>query len=425
MEDEYFDEKMKQTLANPPIYAPSIEEVEAFRRRLNPSPGKGFWGDRFTNALLLIGIAWLAFLGLIKINQLQEQLLVMEQRMADLPMPQQSSVVKQYSYHRDTVFLLRNTGTAARAVSGRYQSSKGNNWSYHTPRVNFKIDDSFVASWSTEEPHFILFDRFSGSSLFPLSPKGNREDDVAPRLDERRQLPIAKLATLYPGLSLNNEAFLSKRRFDLTPPQKAKQPFLRHLQPAGVAGEITIMPVATHLNLAESFTYASGVGGEVFFSGGRSLSLGLLYQGLDFELKSEASFTGFPTVVPITSTDRLREVNGFFRYLNLPIRLRQTFNVGRNIRPQLGFGVVGVRPLNRQLVYRFSNSVEDYNVNEVIDGGAWSFKTWEIIAGGACSLGPQLSMSASLQYQHSFGLPAGSLLKRRIIGLQVGLQRQF
>ena len=370
---DYFEQKIKGTLNNPPDFPFDEKAWKNMEGRLKKQPGKK-WGAMaylvplaFLLWLLPLAFSWLAYEKLDDSNNKIEHLETMLESNATLLLD--TIVERHVTVVYDTIYR-----TAYADV--KIENNNISNPQLPFYQTSFSFFNKINKPFFPEQKYDHLLPPLSVFGFFPpiLSGQSKNTDNiemgnnnaaqkvvdlgVATKVDQLKLQPL--LYDSDPGLSIASLPYISIKK------KKGLHYYIYKMQPTRFALGIDYGLV----NVADFGAGNSAIGLDAAIGYGKNLNLiiGAEYlqwnfkKGFEEEDKGEIP-EGFPAVTPNSSGDELHELYGDFKFLQVPVGLEYTFFSNRRLRPYFGLGVIAQRALSAQLVYEYKTpSDNEYKI---------------------------------------------------------------
>ena len=431
MEDNYFDKKIKGILESSPEFQPDQSALTDMQARLRtiPRPKKKRRGLFFLIPLLLLPVLLGAGFFYKKYDDLKNQVTELNFKISEInqTLRRDTIIEKQIIHHYDTIHTTvyrekyikekqpnKNNFYQIGFQPPLYTSNQLNTSPFYTPNI---------LGWSIGNSKNSLFTKNPGSSIFDddssikngKSSSGNRLS-ATDRLESLFPIFVKIADRMEPDWILNMK--------DQLPEYKKQKPKPQHyFIPKGFTFGINYSPYVFPFNVFGSQGNAFGVTGAIEFPGGRSLEIGGTLLNTNFKIKEDPDlYALLPIVDPTDPADFLHEIKGNFRYLEIPVILRQQFRENHDLKPFVSAGFVAYKPFSQEFIYEYLNGFGEYKLNETFKNGTLSVDNLRFGLGAEYALGKHVSAASELQYQHSFSLNANEYFKLRYFALNIGLR---
>ncbi|MEL6924759.1 MAG: hypothetical protein AAFO94_12000 [Bacteroidota bacterium] len=196
-------------------------------------------------------------------------------------------------------------------------------------------------------------------------PPNTQQQAAAPRTDVSNgalnSLALAQLKAI--DLSLVYPTGLEEYTFA---PIRNRRKALARLLPNGfsLSGNVGTL---FHFNfLGDSENFLGGLSTGVHFGNRFRLLVGAESLWLNFksEVDEESQQIEFPDLAPKDPQDVLTEVDGRFRYLQIPFGLQYRLPLPWKVRTHLGLGLIAQRNNYGELEYEFAGNREEYKISQ-------------------------------------------------------------
>jgi hypothetical protein len=297
------------------------------------------------------------------------------------------------------------------------------------------------------QPHIDAINTFKYSSIQPFHPELHRAGKVLStnqlvQLLHQEQLAIASetnnllpknkavIAPPLPPVAFLNSIFKLEQplpEVDFTTYQSdAKRSInpLWHLTPVGFHVGLNLSSVGfTKISGLNSYLFNIGLAGEIEFIQNARLQVGFDYLTIDLETESPEEISRFPPITPDDPSDRLKEVNGDFAYLQIPITFRYIFPTHKKWKPVIGVGMTSILPISENLEYEFiSQQRGDYDIKGSVNSTSFSTKNIRGILGFEYKFSKKYSLQTEAYYNYGFEENENLLFNARYGGLNLGLK---
>lgn len=430
MDENYFDEKLKDILESPPTFEPDANAVQLMQQRLraaqSPPKRRGIWPWLISLVLLLFLLAGGALYS--KQKALTSQLTSLNQQLSLLT--QDTVVEKQIIHHFDTihttVYIEKYIRLTRPSLTQDWRESSLANYSYSNPIFSYSgYSRKGLLSWSLGKRLISLLDERPDSSFLDQESAkltaGLRLDPFAEVLNPIDRLLFGELARL------NATNTLSAKEEELSPlaiAEKGVNP-LYYFTPTGLKGQFHFMPLLLPSHDLGGNAYALGAALEIELPQHRTLVVGAEWLGMNFEAKAPAKFTTFPIVPPTDPADVLHELKGTLSYLQLSAAVRQVLFPTHRWKPHISAGFVAYRPLRQVLTYEYLNGAGEYSLRSVLKGGSFLTPNLRLGLGTEIPLSKKINLLNSIQYQHDFSNDASSFFALQYWALNLGVNYNF
>ena len=429
MEDNYFDEKFKNILENPPEFEPGAEAIADMHRRLD--------GRQDPRRRWLIPLWWLIPLLLlpflignifffIKYKNLN-------QKLNDITLHQQDTTNRNFvTYHYDTIYTVIYQDSIVK----RYYEQK-----ITLPQT---FDFSYFPNYSS--PFGLYGKPGSGFNTYNPQPFAFHFSEVRNRLWREQNLldpeeeggipagwskePLADIdgrpfrGLKLPKRFLDYKSLLEKSDWEY--PEPKVNP-IYYFSPQGASVGLSGMPVVVGQGTTASYNGTNlGITAALSFREGIELQVGAERLAIGFELKETSTFEDYPILPPDDPMDILKEIYVDFTYFQVPIVFKKHFRLEKNFRPFFGVGMVAQRPLKQQFRYEYiGGALGEYKKNQSFSEGDFSINNIRGSLGAHYQLGKRISAQAEGVYQYGFDQGIGEYFPLRFGALNLGLKYHF
>ena len=434
MDENYFDQKIKESLDNHPAFSPQENEVLDLQKRLYAAmPRKRRTGLAMWLVLpfLLLPMAIGAFYFYEKYTDLHENV---EQLSHQINILKKDSIIvqKKIIYQFDTIYK-----TVYREVVVERENEQ-------IAVSNLNSSDFLLYSRVFSSPFALPGDR-SRHSLFYLDRSYTVKDYLGQHpmilLDDVEQVssaPENKIILKDPesikeiGLGKINSQFdylpELKKYFspgEIKPAKRNINP-LWYFVPQGmnIGVNYSLWGSAKTLSGNSGFSQI-GVSGEIIFPKDIRLHVGINRVSFSFEEKEFAAAQQYPQLPPDNAGDLFREMKGDFTYLQIPVQLKYSLFNQDNIRPVLGFGFSAYRQIKQQFKYEYIGSNGEYDKSQNFDNGEFSVNN--LYGSLGIEYHFKYGLSANLEgfYHHGFDLNPNQFFELRYWGVNVGMRKKL
>ncbi len=431
------DDLFKKILENHPDFEPSKSDLDDMRSRLdsfdnsNQKSGFGFW---WLPLLLLPFILISGFL-FYQNQKLNHQIELLSSKI--LTIQDDTTTHKYVTYHFDTIYNTTYIEQTLERESLRdYQNKNssvlnylGTNSNPFAPQTSNDFFDSKNPS-SLQNPFvygtgntFTTLQNYNSSQEIKQNksiPKDRFGNTIAASQNTLLISPVASFLEEDRNVNvlLNNidPTFEYKKR--------RKKPS-HYFSPKGFKIGVTGSPYSLTKVRSSTFrpAFSYGVEGEIDFNKNVKLLIGIRKMDLTFEEKDPLVLALFPTIMPNDPTDKLRELYVTLNQIQVPISLKYLFSNHKKWQPFFSLGFVANRPFQQRFKHKLlSTSLEEYELIQDFDEGAFSIKNFEGALGVETKLTSKVIGSAGVYYFHDFELNAGDYFLLRNIGFNLGLR---
>lgn len=440
MEDNYFDNKLKDILENPPEFKPDARAISDMERRLdapiNNKPSRAAW------LWWLLPLFFLPFLfGTIffytkyqtlntKLNDLNSQLIHY----------QKDTTSQNYiTYHYDTIY---NTIYKDIIVERHYERQVVPPPIRYATFGNYSNPSNLLGSRNLTD-----FGVYSAGNVFGQPPnvfsapfinsgqfleKGlsrqellEKEFDLKNRIAERiKDLDLEEVETYKRFRHIHLQEMINDPNWE--PFERNVNP-IRYFVPKGINVSFAHSPT-NNGNFSDANYSGKSVGlyAALEFHKNIQLQIGAENLGLEFEIKDQSLYTKYPIVNPDDPTDFLKELKVNTKYLQIPIIFQKSFRMNKVLQPIFGVGIVATKPYKQNIKYEYiSSNVGEYDKNQTLKAGDFSVNNIRTTIGLNYNFWRKWSLHSEFMYQHAFEQGAGEYHKLNYFGWRTGLKYSF
>lgn len=168
---------------------------------------------------------------------------------------------------------------------------------------------------------------------------------------------------------------------------------------------------------------------ELSYSQHFSFVLGGEYLANSFNLNhdDDANFDGFPILPPNTAGDELEQLQGDFRYWQIPLGIKYRMLAKKRLSPYLGAGLMAIRPTQSLLNYEYEDSSNDYyslSQDDLLGRQLLLEDAW-VMLGAEYYLGKNWHVLLDANVQLSFGEVNNIIEKREFLKIRMGFGYAF
>ncbi len=372
--DEKFIHKIKDVLNDPPSIPFDEKAWKNLDRRLSGNPSKK-WGAMaylipfaFLLWLLPFVFSWFTFEKLDSANDKIEHLESMLHSNSKLLLD--SVVQRHVTVVFDTIYRTFYKDVKMEEKKSSQPPLQFYQPSFYENKITFLREQNYS--------HLLPPNSFLGLSSMPLSRMNRALIDLenkniaTDKLANRESLSSLQQLTLKP-LIYSNDPELSVRS---TPYQfKGKNKNLRYylykMQPTHFAlgtgiGMVSVFGINNSILSSLSMNIDAAIG----YGENLNLTISGEYLRWKFEKEFEDEddqqeiYEDYPEAPPNSPEDKLHELYGDFKYIQIPIGLEYTLFSNKRLRPYFGFGVTAQRALRSQLIYEFKPASGEYKITK-------------------------------------------------------------
>ena len=430
MEDNYFDEKLRDIFENPPPFEADEVAIADMKRRLTEGQTKSHRG--IAGLWWLLPLAFLPLLlgGFFFHNKYQNLNQKLDELNIQLTHFQQDTITKNYvTYHYDTIYKtiykdviierhFEKSVVPPPHLGGFYNPySTAPNLS-RSPLTDFLrsggLGNFGQKGFNSQNPFF------QNESLLPENSDEQAADFFKNYSPEN--IGLLSLKTIKPYTRFNNlEEKLNDAEWETA---EIKANPISYFIPKGINVGGNYMPEIR--GKADTKTYSGknfGIATSIEFHKGVELQIGLERMGYKYELKDPATFVNYPTLPPDNSGDFLAELKVNLSSLQIPLVFKKYFRNKKDIKPFVGVGIVAQKPLKQKFIYEYINgAIGEYKLNQTFNEGEFSINNVRANLGVRYHLSDHFSAQTELLYQHGFDQGVGEYFKLRYFGWNVGLR---
>ena len=445
MEKHNTDDLFKKLLDNPPPMRPDMEALEDMNRRLEEVEEK----RRKVLSLWLFPLLLLPFLlssiffywkydnaqttiNEIKSYSARQQVDTLTQRITIY----EYDTIVQTIYQEEVIVLNQKNKGVVTAVNGLEDTNAF--LPTFGSRTNFRVKQKFnTFDLSSLQPSQLGLLRdgkvISLSSINRILQENTWREETKFESSNMENLnwsitePIAALSLLENRFGNKRPLPLSDHFFALNTKSNKKLHPLSYLVPIGFQAGLNWSPIGIgKLPGSNNNIKTIGISGDIRFSKNTSLQIGLDYLSVPLKAETAADLSQFPAIMPSDPADLFKEIYGDFKFLQVPLTFKYTFQADKKWQPTIGMGMIAILPIQQQLRYEFvSGGGGEYTLNQAVSSEAFYINNWRGTFGIGYNFYKNYTLYAEGYYQYQFGEITNPYFQLRYAGLNMSLRYKF